>query len=126
MSFRTILVSAALCASGALTGAAMAAEPAPQTAAAQPLLLRLARPADDFSSPYASPVKDAGPNLGHTAVERRLTGDGTAGGGMTGSVGYLCGIDLYQPDGWQRGGGVDSSVGHKGAFLGAKLGYAFK
>jgi len=95
------------------------ADPQPQPGAR--LLLRLARPATDFSSPYASPVKDAGPNLGHTAIARRLTGDG-----VTGSVGYLCGIDLFEPDGWQRGGGVDSSTGHKGTFLGAKLGYSFR
>jgi hypothetical protein len=111
-----------ICAALALVASTSAAlaDPAPTSAAPRPLL-RLARPADDVSSPYASPVKDPGPNLGHTAVERRLSGDG-----VTGSVGYLCGIDLYQPDGWQRGGGVDSSAGHKGTFLGAKLGYSFK
>lgn len=98
------------------------ADPSAQTPApAGGLVLRLARPANDFSSPYASPAKNPGPNLGHTALERRLSGEG-----VTGSLGYLCGIDLYQPDVWQRGGGVDSSAGHKGTFLGAKLGYSFK
>lgn len=113
-----------LAASLAWSGVALADPPA--SAAAPRPALRLTRPTDDFSSPYASPAKDPGPNLGHTAVERRLSGQGGAGQGMTGSVGYLCGIDLYQPDGWQRGGGVDSSQGHKGTFLGAKLGYSFK
>ncbi|MGA0604308.1 hypothetical protein ACO2Q3_26635 [Caulobacter sp. KR2-114] len=115
------LLLAATCAAAAASAAESGPQPGTGQPAGGPPKLHLARPADDFASPYASPAHQAGPNLGHTAIERRLAGDG-----LTGSVGYLCGIDLYEPDRWQRGAGPDSSAGHKGTFLGAKLGYAFK
>jgi hypothetical protein len=83
--------------------------------------LKLARADGDFAAPYVSPAKEQGPNLGHTALERRLNEDS-----LTGAVGYLCGIDRFEPDSYQHGGGPDTSVGHKGTFLGASLGYAFK
>jgi hypothetical protein len=54
-----------------------------------------------------------------TQIDRRLSGDG-----LTGSLGYLCGIDSY-PHEQQEARGPASSYGRESTFLGAKLSYAF-
>jgi hypothetical protein len=81
-----------------------------------------ARPALDLSrlnTTSASP--DAGdPDAAKTAVDHRFVGSG-----LTGSVGYLCGLDSYPHDAMPLRGPA-SSYGRDSTFLGAKLSYAFR
>jgi hypothetical protein len=55
-----------------------------------------------------------------TEIDRRFGAEG-----VSGSLGYLCGIDSYPHD-FPQARGPASSYGRESTFLGAKLSYAFK
>jgi hypothetical protein len=123
---------AAACAIG-LCGAARAqgsgeAEPGPATdapaLAAPSATLRSLIPARDlhgaFIPSYAleRAVKD--PQANRTEVDHSF-----APGGLTGALGYLCGVDSFAK-GSDTQGGPASSYGHGTTFLGAKLVLPFR
>lgn len=115
-----LLTLSAGLASGARAEAGLSLAPAGIVRpAGQAPALKLPRPGGELALSYVPRAGDK-PGPGRTALDRRV------GDGLNASVGYLCGIDRYAPDSYQRGGGPDTAYGHKGTFLGASLGYVFR
>ncbi len=113
-----ILPIALVIALGAAVAAAEAQTPDSPLALAQPIGRPDARVL--FSIPYA---RDTGPELAgmsRTAIDHRF-----APGGLTGSVGYLCGVNSFAP-GANETGGPASTFGRGTTFLGAKLSLPFR
>ncbi len=109
-----------LLAAVALAGAAEAQTATQPLPAARPAL-DLSRLRTPFTAPYVAPDAQArASDIPKTAIERRLSADG-----LTGSLGYLCGIDSSTHELEPRGGPA-SSFGRESTFLGAKLSYAFR
>jgi hypothetical protein len=108
----------------AVTGMARAQDaPAVPGALSAERLLAAAvhKPADSplsGASRFTPPPDGLSADTARTSVDRRI------GEGLTGSLGYLCGIDNYSHDALQPRGPA-SSYGRESTFLGAKLSYAF-
>lgn len=128
MSIRMIGPGAAAALAFALAGAAQAQDAGTAVAALSPQRLLAAavvgpanaEPGRSMSlfrtaSSSQSPASD----VSRTEVDHRF-----AASGLTGSLGYLCGLDNY-PHGDHEIGGPASSYGRESTFLGAKLSYAF-
>jgi len=73
-----------------------------------------------FSIPYARSNGPAPDGMSRTAIDHRF-----ASGGLTGSVGYLCGVNSFAP-GANETGGPASTFGRGTTFLGAKLSLPFR
>lgn len=103
------------------TAAASAAQAAPDpNDAAQALraaIIPLA-PKVAVADPYAQVRQSRSPGIATTSVDHSF-----AGKGLTGSAGFLCGI---QPGQGQDGGAAAYGYDPHGRFLGAKLSLAFK
>jgi hypothetical protein len=121
-------LQAALCvAIAALAGAAHAqtssavsaqGELASQPGIARPPLnLSRLQASTSWSAIESAPDDAQGTN--RTEIDHRFGGDK-----LVGSLGYLCGIDKFQPAA-NGAAGPASSYGRSGTFLGAKLSYAF-
>ena len=84
--------------------------------------LNLSRPQPALTrAVFASRPDEAGRvRINRTALERQLGEDG-----LTGQLGYLCGLHSFPP-GSSRDGGPASAFGHQGTFLGAKLSRSFR
>lgn len=119
----TLLLAIAGAAGGASAQTAtLSAAPATDLVTAVRALPASSRPALDLSSlrtPAALSSTEAfESDQPRTAIDHQF-----ASGGLVGSMGYLCGIDKFQP---AANSGPASSSGRAGTFLGAKLSYAFK
>jgi hypothetical protein len=82
--------------------------------------LNLSRPQPALTRAVFASRPDAAARINRTAVERQLSEDG-----LTGQLGYLCGLHSFPP-GSSRDGGPASAFGHQGTFLGAKLSRSFR
>jgi len=108
-------------AAGLAAGSAAAQAIAPSQALAQAVRPDLARSPIvaltlDPKSAEAHALKRAG--IARTAIDRRLSGDD-----LTGSLGFLCGI---QPGADRNGAAAARGVDPSGRFVGAKLSLAFR
>ncbi|MDZ4369962.1 MAG: hypothetical protein U1C74_00880 [Phenylobacterium sp.] len=116
---RTIVAGLAALVGLSLAGTAAAQPVSPERALA--LAVR-ERPAPDIRISYSPEVAEAlalrRAGLAKTSVDRRLGDDD-----MTGSLGFLCGI---QPGADRGGAAAARGVDPHGRFLGAKLSLAFR
>lgn len=118
MSGRSVAMGLAL---ALVAGAAAAGPLSPSQALAQAVRPDLARaPAVklmiDPEDAQAHALRRAG--IARTAIDRRLSGED-----LTGSLGFLCGI---QPGADRRGAAAAHGVDPTGRFVGAKLSLAFR
>src|SRR4051794_32462265 len=112
----TAMKTAALLAAGLLfAGAAHA-----QTAAGKISLAPSAR----SDAPRAALVLPK-PGVNWEALQQKTAVERRSSDGLTGAVGYLCGIDKFADRASERRAGPTSSYGRQGTFLGASLGVAF-